>query len=116
MNKLGAILLFCLFSTLLFAQTGQEIQPSKLPKTTTDYITKNFPGSTILRAVKVDDPKKEITYVAMFFGADKVRYFLCFDSKGKFIRKGDIETLKQYKITRDPGNTGGGSTSTPPKK
>jgi hypothetical protein len=48
-------------------------------------------------------------------GADKMRYVLCFDSKGKFVKKGDIETFRQYKITPAQG-TKGGSKSNPPKK
>ena len=82
---------------------------------TTDYITKNFPGSTIGKAAKVVDPNKEITYVAMFMAADQAKYVLCFDDKGKFVKKGDIETFRQYKITPAQGTNGNKQTN-PPKK
>jgi cell shape-determining protein MreC len=114
MKKLFAFLMLCLFSVVVFAQTGQEIKPTDLPKTSTDYITKNFPGSTIGKVAKVDDPKKEITFVAIFMGADKMRYVLCFDNKGKFVKKGDVEIFRQYKITPAQRTTGG--QSNPPKK
>jgi len=44
-----------------------------------------------------------------------MRYILCFDDKGKFVKKGDIETFKQYKITPAQGTTGS-KQANPPKK
>jgi hypothetical protein len=95
------ILLFaaaCLFTITIYAQTGQEIKASELPKTTTDYVAKNFPGCQIGRAGKVDDPNKQITYIVMMTDGSH-KYVVCFDAKGNFLKKGDKSMLEQFKLT-----------------
>lgn len=97
MKKLFLISAILLFASLIYAQTGQEIKPSELPKTTQDFVAKNFPKCSIGKAGKVDDPKKEITYIVMMVdGAHK--YVVCFDAKGNFVKKADKSMLEEYKL------------------
>ena len=97
MKKVFLFTLVCLFSSLIYAQTGQEIKPSALPKTTKDYIAKTFVNCTIARAAKVEDPKKEFTYVAVVSDGSH-KYVLCFDAKGNFVKKADKALIDQYKL------------------
>ncbi|MEI8049771.1 MAG: hypothetical protein WCI92_20535 [Bacteroidota bacterium] len=97
MKKVFLISLICLFSSLLYAQTGQEIKPSELPKTSTDYISKKFHGCHVSRAAKIDDPKKEITYISVVTDGNH-KTVLCFDSKGNFVKKADKAMIEQYKL------------------
>ena len=97
MKKLFLFSLICLFSSLIYAQTGQEIKPSELPKATRDYITKMFVNCSISRAAKVDDPKKEITYITVVSDGGH-KYVICFDSKGNFVKKADKTMIDQYKL------------------
>ncbi len=104
MKKVFLISLICLFSSLIFAQTGQEIKPASLPKATNDYITKYFKGCTVSKAAKVEDPKKEFTYVTILTDGSH-KYVLCFNDKGAFVKKADKAMLEQYKLKKDAGTT-----------
>ena len=97
MKKVFLLAVICLFSSLIFAQSGQEIKPADLPKATSDYIKKGFPGCQVARAAKVEDPAKAITYIAVVSDGSH-KYALCFDSKGAFVKKADKSMLEQYKL------------------
>src|SRR5207253_8374399 len=45
-------------------ETEQEIKVSELPKSVTDYVTKNYAGHKIVEAAKITDPAGKISYEA----------------------------------------------------
>ncbi len=67
-------------------ETEIEINTSELPKTISDYVTKNLTGKKIKEASKITDTKGTITYEAEIDEADYI-----FDAKGNFLKK-DVET------------------------
>lgn len=95
MKKVILIMLLGMFITFVQAQTTKTetkqspkktvIKSTDLPKDANTYITKNFAGYKIIKAVKVDT-KGEITYeVNVAKGTEK--YVLYFDSEGSFNKK-----------------------------
>ena len=97
MKKVVLLAILCLFSSLIFTQSGKEIKAADLPRATSDYIKKGFPGCQVARAAKVEDPTKAITYIAVVSDGSH-KYALCFDSKGTFVKKADKSMLEQYKL------------------
>jgi hypothetical protein len=67
-------------------ETEQEIKVSQLPKTVTDYVTKNYSGHKIAEAAKIKDATGKMTYEAEV-KKDKEEIDLLFDDKGNFIKK-----------------------------
>lgn len=114
MKKVFLFTLICLFSSLIYAQTGQEIKPSDLPKATQDYIAKGFPGCHVTKAAKVDDPKKEITYITIISDGSR-KYVICFDSNGKFVKKADKSMIDQYKLKAASAKSGGNAPAASPQ-
>ncbi|MCK9423194.1 MAG: hypothetical protein M0Q38_11415 [Bacteroidales bacterium] len=85
MKKGILILLFGIFSTLIFAQTKTEIKKTDLQKPITEYLIKNCTGCLIDKAFKVDS-KGVITY-DLCVSKDKSRDKITFDKDGKFLLK-----------------------------
>ncbi|MCX6267351.1 MAG: hypothetical protein NTW16_08355 [Bacteroidetes bacterium] len=85
MKKVFLIILFGIFSSVLFAQTKTELQPAELQKPILEYISKNFNGYSIDKVFKVD-AKGIITY-DICVNKDKTHEKLFFDKEGKFLRK-----------------------------
>jgi len=79
------IIIFSLFSTLIFSQTKTEIKKTDLQKPIAEYLIKNCPGYNIDKAFKVDS-KGIITY-DLCVSKDKTRDKITFDKDGKFIIK-----------------------------
>ena len=71
-------------------ETEQEIKVSALPKTVTDYITKNYTSHKISEAAKITDGDGKMMYEAEV-KKGKEEMDLLFDSNGTFI-KSIIET------------------------
>jgi len=75
-------------TSALFSSTGSlleteiEIKTGELPKTVSEYVTKNLAGKKIKEASKISDAKKEITYEAEVDGTDYI-----FDANGNFLKK-----------------------------
>lgn len=67
-------------------ETETEIATSALPKTITEYITKNYPGHKLSEASKITDAKGTVTYEAEV-KKGKEEMDLIFDSTGAFIKK-----------------------------
>ena len=87
MKKIILLIALIFIASGLNAQKLTEMNVSKLPKATTDYIKENLPGAKIVRAVKADD-KGVITYnVGIDIKGRK--HMLVFDKDGKFLKKGD---------------------------
>lgn len=84
MKKLFLII-FLLFSVGLMALTRTELRTSELPKTISDYITKNYASYTVAKAFKSDN-KGVITYeVCVSLGKKNIK--LVFDRDSKFLRE-----------------------------
>jgi hypothetical protein len=60
----------------------KEIKVSELPKSVSDYVSKNMPGKKIKEASHITDAKGVVTYEAE---VDNVDYI--FDADGKMLRK-----------------------------
>jgi hypothetical protein len=67
-------------------QSEQEIKTTELPKTVSDYVTKNYAGYTISEAAKITDAAGAISYEAEV-KKGKEEMDLIFDSNGNFLKK-----------------------------
>lgn len=76
-------------------ETEEEIATSTLPKTATDYVTKNYAGIKIEEAAKITDSTGKVTYEAeVKKGKEEIE--LLFDGTGTFIKK-EVETKDDTK-------------------
>lgn len=76
-------------------ETEEEIATATLPKTATDYVTKNYAGVKIEEAAKITDSTGKVTYEAeVKKGKEEIE--LLFDATGNFIKK-VIETKDDTK-------------------
>ncbi len=80
LNKVETSALFNSAGVLL--ETEIEIKTSELPKTVSEYVSKNLAGKKIKEASKITDAKGIVTYEAEVDEADYI-----FDSKGDFLKK-----------------------------
>jgi hypothetical protein len=63
-------------------ETEESIAATALPKTVTDYITKNLPGKKIKEASKITNGEGKMMYEAEVEGTDYT-----FDENGNFLKK-----------------------------
>ena len=68
-------------------ETETEIPVKALPKSVTDYISKNYPNHKIAEAAKIIDDKGDVMYEAEA-KKGKEEFDLLFDAKGIFLKKG----------------------------
>src|ERR1035437_669299 len=80
LNKVETSAIFDPVGNLL--ETESEIKVSDLPKNTTDYVTKTYPGVKIKEASKIKDAKGKITFEAAWKGMEVI-----FDEKGNFLKE-----------------------------
>lgn len=67
-------------------ETEEEIATATLPKSATDYVTKNYAGTKIEEAAKITDSTGKVTYEAeVKKGKEEIE--LLFDATGIFIKK-----------------------------
>ena len=90
LNKVESSAVFTADGT--FKELEQEIKISELPKTVTDYCSKNFLGHKFSEAAKITDANGKIMYEAEL-EKDKMTFDVIFDINGNFIKKSD--TLKE---------------------
>lgn len=69
-----------------FLQYEQEMKTAGLPKTVSDYVTKNYAGYKITEAAKITDASGAISYEAEV-KKGKEEMDLIFDSNGNFLKK-----------------------------
>jgi hypothetical protein len=67
-------------------ETEQEISVTSLPKTVSDYVTKNYAGHKISEAAKITDSNGKTMYEAEV-KKGKEEFDLIFDADGNFIKK-----------------------------
>jgi Putative beta-lactamase-inhibitor-like, PepSY-like len=75
-----------------FKELEQEIKIAELPKTVTDYCTKNYAAYKLSEASKITDASGKVMYEAEL-KKGKEQFDLIFDDKGGFIKK-ETETEK----------------------
>jgi len=85
MKNILLIVIFGIFSTIVFAQTKTELLAAELQKPILEYISKKYVGYSIDKVFKVD-AKGVITY-DVCVNKDKTHEKLFFDKEGKFLRK-----------------------------
>ena len=69
-----------------FKELEQEIKTSELPKTATEYCTKNFKDHKLSEAAKITDAAGKLCYEAEV-KTGKEEMDLLFDEKGNFLKK-----------------------------
>ncbi len=74
----------------MFKELEQEIKIAELPKTVTDYCTKNYKEHKIAEASKITDAAGKIMYEAEM-SKGKEHFDAVFDDKGNFIKKSSPE-------------------------
>ncbi len=84
LNKVESSAVFSADGT--FKELEQEIKITELPKTVTDYCTKNFLGYKISETAKITDGNGKVMYEAEMTKG-KEHFDAIFDSKGSFVRK-----------------------------
>jgi hypothetical protein len=89
MKKTVFIFLAFLMTGFVFGQTKTEIKTSDLPKSISDYISKQMSGYSINKAFKVVD-KGVQTYDVLVKNGN-VKHSVAFDKDGKFLKKNDKE-------------------------
>jgi YD repeat-containing protein len=89
MKKIMFLFIAVVLSTMMFAQDKKmtEIKTAQLPKSVTDFISKNFPGGTVTRAGKIEE-KSDVSYVAVIENKG-TKHAYQFDKDGKLIGKAD---------------------------
>lgn len=72
----------------IFKETEQEIKTSELPKSVTEYCTKNFVGYKLDEASKITDAAGKLWYEAeLEKGKENIEAI--FDDKGNFVKKSE---------------------------
>jgi hypothetical protein len=85
MKRIFLLLVFVMAVAALNAQQRTSIKAGDLPKSISDYITKDYSGFAISQATKVD-VNNMITYETVITKGS-MRDVLSFDSNGKFLKK-----------------------------
>ncbi len=70
-----------------FAQNQFEVQFKDLPKDVQKYITKNFEGFTIDKAIQGQDKKKNITFNDVYVSKGNEKLKVTFDSDGDYVKQ-----------------------------
>lgn len=91
LNKVESSAVFSADGT--FKELEQEIKIGELPKTVSDYCTKNYEGYKISEAAKITDSNGKLMYEAEM-KKGKEHFDVIFDDKGGFLKKSESSTAK----------------------
>jgi hypothetical protein len=86
MKKLLVAIVTLVFAVSVFAQKGEEIKTSELPKNITTWINQNFKKPSIERAAKVTENKNILGYCVSVDTKGR-KTILVFDKNGKYLEK-----------------------------
>ena len=112
MKKPTALFIIMMIVFAAQAQTYSDIKVSDLPKAAREYVSQNIPGTTIVRAVKIDN-NGAINYGAVCEGNGR-KYALVFDQEGRFIQKVDkLNSAAPKEKAPDKTSTGTTTGKTP---
>jgi Putative beta-lactamase-inhibitor-like, PepSY-like len=84
LNKIESSAVFQAYGT--FKELEQEIKIAELPKTVSEYCTKNFASYKLSEAAKITDANGKLMYEAEM-KKGKAHFDLIFDENGNFIKK-----------------------------
>ena len=76
-----------------FLEVEQEIKTAELPKTISDYCTKEYTGYKLSEAAKITDANGKLMFEAEM-GNGKEHFDVLFDDKGNFVKKLDVKSEK----------------------
>jgi hypothetical protein len=106
MKKVFLLLLMGFFGITLFAQTQYGVNYKDLPKDIQKYITKNYAGYTVDKAMQADDAKKNLLYYDVYVSKDAKKVILTFDKDAKFMKetlvKEEVVVPKQEPVKEEP--------------
>lgn len=94
LNKVESSAVFSSDGT--FKELEQEIKTSELPKSVTDYCTKNYVGYKLEEAAKITDAGGKVLYEAEM-KKGKEHFDAIFDDKGNFVKKSEASTKEEGK-------------------
>ena len=88
LNKVESSAVFTAEGT--FKELEQEIKLTELPKSASDYCTKNYAGWKLAEAAKITDASGKVMFEAEM-EKGKEHFDVMFDDKGTFVKKGELE-------------------------
>ena len=86
MKKAFLLLVMGLFGITLFAQNQFEVSFKDLPKDIQKYVTKNYAGFTVDKAMQADTKKGKVEYYDIYVSKGTVKSILTFDKKDNFVK------------------------------
>jgi hypothetical protein len=75
-----------LFGITLFAQNQFEVSFKDLPKDIQKYVTKNYAGFTVDKAMQADSKKGKVEYYDIYVSKGTEKSILTFDKKDNFVK------------------------------
>jgi hypothetical protein len=86
MKKAFLLLVMGLFGIALFAQNQFEVSFKDLPKDIQKYVTKNYEGFTVDKAMQADSKKGKVEYYDIYVSKGTDKSILTFDKKDNFVK------------------------------
>jgi hypothetical protein len=86
MKKAFLLLVMGLFGITLFAQNQFEVGFKDLPKDIQKYVTKNYAGFTVDKAIQQDSKKGKVEYYDVYVSKGTDKSILTFDKKEEFVK------------------------------
>ncbi len=86
MKKAFLLLVLGLFGITLFAQNQFEVSFKDLPKDVQKYVTKNYAGFNIDKAIQQDSKKGKVDYYDVYVSKGTDKSILTFDKKDNFVK------------------------------
>src|SRR4030095_10309399 len=87
MKNILLTLVLSFLSLSLFAQTEFAVDYKDLPKDIQKYISKNYDGYKIDKAIQGEDKKGRMTHCDVFVSKEAEKTKLIFDGDGEFVKK-----------------------------
>jgi len=86
MKKVFLLLVMGLFGITLFAQNQFEVSFKDLPKDIQKYVTKNYAGFKVDKAIQQDSKKGKVDYYDVYVSKGTDKTILTFDKKDEFVK------------------------------
>jgi len=86
MKKAFLLLVMGLFGITLFAQNQFEVSFKDLPKDIQKYVTKNYAGFAVDKAMQQDSKKGKVDYYDVYVSKGADKSILTFDKKDNFVK------------------------------
>lgn len=106
MKKAILLLLTGFIGITLFAQTQYGVNYKDLPKDIQKYITKNYAGYTVDKALQAENEKKDVLYYDVYVSKDTKKLMLTFDKDADFMKeilvKEEVVAPKQEPVKEEP--------------